>query len=199
MDMYLIKKLAREEARRARQQLFDKAGPDVPERLSHFASKALADKAPAIVAGYLPIRSEIDPRMAQADLVRRGWSLALPCVEDEDGAMSFRLWEMGEPLVQGAFQTEMPAHDAEMARPDVVLVPMLAFDVAGYRLGYGGGYYDRALDALRSGGDVRVIGLAFAGQLVKSVPKEDHDQPLDMIITEKGIWLPGATDFRNSL
>jgi len=204
MDMFMKKKLAREEARSARQQLFDKAGFDAAEKLSTYLNAALRDQPVGEIAGYLPINSEMDPRIAQADLMRRGWSVGLPCVEVEDAPLEFRLWEMGDPLIEGPHGIEMPAPEAELLSPTVVLVPMLAFDVEGHRLGYGGGYYDRSIEKLRKSHPVLVVGLAFAGQLVKSVPRDDHDEHLDMIVTERGIWLPGvsrngATDFKDRL
>ena len=187
------KKLAREEARQARQQLFDKASLEAPEQLSTHLATALAKTPVGEVAGYLPVNSEMDTRFAQADLARRGWAVGLPCVEVEDAPLEFRLWEMGDPLIEGPYGIEMPSPEAELLSPTVVLVPMLAFDVEGHRLGYGGGYYDRSIEKLRKSHSVLTVGLAFAGQLVKSVPRDDHDQVLDMIVTERGIWLPGVS------
>ena len=107
-----------------------------------------------------------------------------------DAPLLFRRWLPGDPLVTGAFGISEPAAAAQEVSPQVVLVPMLAFDRQGGRLGYGGGYYDRTLTALRAasdgGGDIVAIGVAFAGQLRDKVPVSESDHPLDWILTEIG-------------
>ncbi|MEI9994978.1 MAG: 5-formyltetrahydrofolate cyclo-ligase [Rhizomicrobium sp.] len=139
----------------------------------------------AIVAGYFPFRDEADPRGLMAALSARGHALALPSVEP-GRPLSFRAWKMGDAMHANAnaYGIPEPAAAAPAVTPAVVLVPLLAFDATGHRLGYGGGYYDRTFAVLK---DVRAIGVAYAGQEVPALPREAHDHPLDAVITETGV------------
>jgi 5-formyltetrahydrofolate cyclo-ligase len=142
-----------------------------------------------IVAGYYPIQSEINPFPLMQAFANRGHALCLPClVPGESGfRMIFRRFSIGEDLVHGPFDIRQPADHSEEVDPDVVMVPLLAFNRAGVRLGYGGGYYDRALERLRAQKVIRAVGIAFSGQEVAQIPFEVHDQPLDGIFTELGL------------
>ena len=145
------------------------------------------DGATGVVAGYWPMRSEIDPRPLMARFARAGWRIALPVTpaRETEAPLAFRLWSEGAALATHAFGMHEPHPDAETVRPEMVLVPMLAFDAAGDRLGYGAGHYDRTLQRLRAEGPIRAIGLAFAGQEAERLPADPHDQPLDAILTER--------------
>jgi 5-formyltetrahydrofolate cyclo-ligase len=145
------------------------------------------------VSGFLPIGSEIDPRPALRRLRVMGMNICLPCVVAPDAPLVFRAWEEHDPLVEETFGTKAPAPSAPERDPDILMVPMLAFDGAGYRLGYGGGFYDRSLEALRARKRVTAVGVAFSGQRVDAVPRGPHDQPLDWIVTEGGAFRPGDT------
>lgn len=145
-----------------------------------------------VVAGYWPIGTELDVRPAMRDLERLGHPLCLPAVVERDHPLLFRQWGDGDPLEEAAFGTSEPGAEAPALTPVVMLVPGLAFDADGFRLGYGLGYYDRTLGALREAGSLLAIGIAYAAQLIEAVPHEDHDQPLDLIVTENGIFVPGA-------
>jgi 5-formyltetrahydrofolate cyclo-ligase len=158
--------------------------PDFANRIAAFAD-ALNIPTHAIVAGYQPIRDEADPRGLMAALAVRGHALALPRIEAKGAALSFRRWRDGDALVDNHHGIAEPRDDADRVVPGVVLVPLLAFDASGHRLGYGGGYYDRTLDALKA----RTIGVAYAGQEIASLPREAHDRPLEGIITERGVRL----------
>lgn len=150
----------------------------------------LALPAGAVVAGYWPLRDELDPRPAMRGLARRGHPLALPVVVAPDRALVFRAWCAGDPLAGDALGLSAPLATASAVRPDVVLVPLLAFDRHGRRLGYGAGYYDRTLAALRAQGQVLAMGLAYAAQEMPEVAGDGDDQPLDGIVTERGIlWV----------
>lgn len=140
----------------------------------------------AVVAGYWPLRQEIDVRPLLARLRAHGCVIALPVVLAPHRPLLFRVWRTGTRLETGAYGTRHPGTTAATVVPDLVLVPLLAFDRAGFRLGYGGGYYDRTLAALRRRRKVLALGIAFAGQAVAAVPRDRFDQPLDGIVTERG-------------
>lgn len=138
----------------------------------------------AILAGYWPFGSEMDVRPALVALDRIGVLLTLPEVVAKDRPLRFRAWTPEEPLEEGDHGTYHPLASAPLMRPDVVLVPLLSFDRRGYRVGWGGGYYDRTLALLRKTGKVTAIGVAYAAQEVDEVPVDPYDQPVDWIITE---------------
>ena len=135
---------------------------------------------------YVPTGSEVDPRPLGLALARAGTLLALPVVTGLGEPLAFRRWEAGAPLPPDALGMPGPGPEAAEVRPDLVVAPLLAFDGDGGRMGQGGGYYDRTIEQLRSQGRVFVLGLAFAGQEVEKLPVEDHDQPLDAVLTEAG-------------
>ncbi|MDH5488610.1 MAG: 5-formyltetrahydrofolate cyclo-ligase [Rhodospirillaceae bacterium] len=141
--------------------------------------------ADSVVAGYWPMAGEMDVRPALVLLDRVGCLTALPEVVEKERPLRFRAWVPGEELVEGPHKTAHPLVTAPPMRPDVVLVPLLSFDRAGYRLGWGGGYYDRTLEALRKSGNVVAVGAAYSAQEVDEVPNDEFDQVLDWIITEK--------------
>ena len=136
-------------------------------------------------AGYRPIRGEIDPAPLMAALAARGVALCLPSARPGQ-VLGFRRWSPGEALNRGGYGIEEPRDDAPLATPDLIIVPLAAFDAAGHRLGYGAGHFDRTLEALRLSGPVFALGLAYAEQEVAAVPAEPHDQKLDAVLTEKG-------------
>jgi 5-formyltetrahydrofolate cyclo-ligase len=166
-----------------------------PETTTHAANavaetlaQALATSAAATVAGYWPLGDELDPRPAMQRLAAAGHRLALPRMEGPAAALAFHAWTWGNPLIRGGFAVMEPAPEQPKVKPQVVLVPLLAFDARGHRLGYGKGYYDRTLRTLRAAGGARLaIGLAFALQEVAKVPVAPFDEPLDAIVTEDGI------------
>ena len=160
--------------------------PGFAERIAVFASD-LGAPVGAVVSGYLPIRDEADPRALMAALAGKGHVLALPSVIERGAPLVFRRWSPGDATLIDMFGLTEPLASAEIMTPSIVLVPMLAFDAAGYRLGYGGGYYDRTLALLRAAGKVVAVGIAYAGQEVPGLPRRDHDEPLDAIVTEKGL------------
>jgi 5-formyltetrahydrofolate cyclo-ligase len=139
----------------------------------------------AIVAGYSPINSELDPFPLMQALAGKGAVLALPVVIARDHALIFRVWEPDEGLVRGPFGIFQPSSDADEVDPDIVLVPLAAFDRAGHRIGYGRGYYDRTLQDLRAVKKITVIGVAFAVQEIEIVPRLPHDEQLDCVLTER--------------
>lgn len=134
----------------------------------------------AVYGVYHPMGSELDPGAIRIAGARR----ALPVVVDRDAPLVFRLYHPGDPLEPDALGIPSPTQDAATIFPDVLFVPLLAFDRQGGRLGQGGGLYDRTLAALRARGPLLAVGLAYAGQEVDSLTLEPHDQRLDAILTE---------------
>lgn len=138
-----------------------------------------------VVSGFHPYLSEISTLPLLAKLAGAGWITALPVVVGKELPLLFRRWAPGDAMVSGLWDIQIPADTAPEVEPDVLLVPMLAFDRKGYRLGYGGGFYDRTLAKLRAVKLVTAIGVAYAGQEIDAVPRDAHDQPLDWIMTER--------------
>jgi 5-formyltetrahydrofolate cyclo-ligase len=150
----------------------------------------LAQHAPpkgAIIAGYWPMGDEMDPRPLMLAMASRGHALALPITPQRGQPLAFRAWAPGAALRPGPMGTSEPV-DGEELRPDVLLVPLLAFDRAGRRLGYGGGYYDRTLATLPG---AKAIGIAYAGQEMPEVPAGPQDFRLPLIATEAGVIVRG--------
>lgn len=162
---------------------------EAADRLPTFVD-AIAVAEGTIVAGYMPIRSEIDPRPLMATLAARGARLCLPVVGEDRETLVFREWHAGAALEPASFGLSVPGAEAAELTPEVLLLPLAAFDDAGNRIGYGKGHYDRALERLEALGPRRKIGLAFALQRVDAVPAEPHDRPLDLILTELGPRVP---------
>jgi 5-formyltetrahydrofolate cyclo-ligase len=147
----------------------------------------------AIVSGYSPIRSEIDPTPLMQMLAAQGARLALPVIVARDRPLRFRAWSAADRLVRGPLGIPEPLADAAELVPDIVLVPLAAFDRAGHRIGYGAGHYDRTLELLRRSKAVTTVGVAFAVQEIEAVPALPHDVALDCVLTETN-----AFDFRSS-
>lgn len=144
------------------------------------------------VAGYCPVKGELDVMVAMKALSARGHALCLPVIEHREAPLVFYAWRPGEALIKGSYGIEVPAA-GEVLAPAVVLVPLVAFDCRGHRLGYGVGYYDRTIDALRRmKKDIKAIGIAYSWQQVEAIPAEPQDERLDAIITEKGVIIPAV-------
>jgi 5-formyltetrahydrofolate cyclo-ligase len=160
---------------------------EAPARL---AEAMLAQHAPpegAIVAGYWPMGDEMDPRPLMLALASRGHAIALPITPPRGQPLAFRAWAPGAALSPGPMGTSEPVAGEEL-RPDVLLVPLLAFDRAGRRLGYGGGYYDRTLATLPG---AKAIGIAYAEQEMPEVPAGPQDMRLPLIATEDSVIICG--------
>ena len=150
-----------------------------------YLREALAGFKGKPLAGYMPIRTEIDPLPVMAE-----WAapVGVPVIQGEGQALRFHRWIPGCEMVDGPFGAQVPA-EAEAVVPEVLIVPLVAFDGRGYRLGYGGGFYDRTLEGLRAARKTVAIGYAFSAQAMDEVPLEPTDQRLDAMVTEAGvIW-----------
>lgn len=145
----------------------------------------IAIKHGAVIAGYAPIRSEIDPVPLLRALAAQGARLALPAVMARGKSLAFRAWSPGDKLTLGPLGILEPSPAAAELVPDIVLVPLAAFDRAGHRVGYGAGHYDFTLAHLRKVKTIAAIGLAFAVQEIKAIPMQPHDVALDYVLTEK--------------
>lgn len=139
-----------------------------------------------VLAGYIPIRSEMSPLPA---MEAHPGPVCVPVVTALHQPLQFYRWSPGAQMVEGRFGTHIPAI-ADHVVPDVLIVPLLAYDARGYRLGYGGGFYDRTLAQLRGMSKVLAIGLAYSAQQQDIVPTEPTDERLDLIVTEAGIFKP---------
>lgn len=185
-DVTQAKAAARKFGFSVRAAAHSSASPTTADELAQHVLAALAHRAPCSISAYLPIRSEIDPRPAMVALHDLGHRLCLPVIQGEGQALRFRAWHPGCKVINGPFGVAVPASGAWL-EPDILLCPLVAFDAAFYRMGYGGGYYDRSLQALRAARPVLAIGLGYAAQRSDSLPHDAHDQPLDGVATEHGV------------
>lgn len=176
----------RDEAKRRRAAAASAAGEGAADAVCRNLLAAVSLPAGAVVSAYWPMASELDPRPLMAALHGAGHPIALPVVVGRDRPLVFRAWAPGDGLEPAAFGTQVPGPDKPERTPEVILAPLLAFDRQGYRLGYGGGFYDRTLGVLRARARVLAVGLAYAGQEVSAVPHGPNDKRLDWIVTEAG-------------
>ena len=164
----------------------------VPDAAARLAARFLATipvAAGTVVGGYWPIGDEIDVLPLLAALRERGLSLALPVGAAPGLPLSFRAWRPGDELAPGAHGIAAPLASVETVVPGLVIVPLLAFDAQGWRLGYGAGYYDRTLEAFIAAGQVvMAVGVAYAGQEVPAVPHDGGDVRLDALVTEAATY-----------
>jgi len=172
----------------------------LPAEARKAAAEAIAARAfpfpiasGTIVSGFMPLTSEINPLPLMKKLAEAGARLALPKIAGRGKPLVMRAWQWGAPLDAGQWGIREPKPDAPQVDPDIVLVPLLAFDRAGQRIGYGAGYYDMTIARLRSRKSVTAVGIAFAAQEVAAVPATPHDAPLDLVLTESEI-----IDFRQT-
>jgi len=142
-------------------------------------------QTPAVVSGFWPMAEELDIRPLMMELANQGCQLALPVVVAKRQPLVFRAWRPGDALEAGVFGTLHPSPKREVVEPDALIVPLLAVDEEGWRLGYGGGFYDRTLEALRAKKSITAVGVGFNAQLVPEVPHGASDQRLDWLLTDK--------------
>jgi 5-formyltetrahydrofolate cyclo-ligase len=166
----------------------------LPAELRKAAAEAIAARpfplnirAGTVVSGFMPLKSEINPLPLMHKLASDGVQLALPRIIGRGSPLSMRAWQFGAPLDRGQWGIREPKSDALAVDPDILLVPLLAFDRAGYRIGYGAGYYDMTIARLRSLKTVTAIGIAFAAQEVAEIPKTPRDERLDLVLTEREV------------
>ncbi|MGE5366094.1 MAG: 5-formyltetrahydrofolate cyclo-ligase [Betaproteobacteria bacterium] len=163
----------------------------LPAEIRKAAAEAIAARAfplaiapGMVVSGFMPLKSEINPLPLMRKLADAGARLALPIVAGRGKPLIMRSWQWGEPLVPGVWGIREPPPAAPELQPDILLVPLLAFDRSGHRIGYGAGYYDLTIAQLRAKKPIAAVGIAFAAQEVESVPRTAFDARLDLVLTE---------------
>jgi 5-formyltetrahydrofolate cyclo-ligase len=177
-----LKERLRSEMLTRRDALDESVRDQAADRIAKYALDLPEFRNITPVGAYWPIRSEVDPRPLMEELIARGQDVALSQILHPH--LSWRLWEPGDVLVKGGFGVREPGPDAPEVFPKALLVPLVAFDRRGGRIGYGKGHFDRAIAALEAQHPVLTIGLAYAVQEIDEVPVEPHDRLLDVIITE---------------
>lgn len=184
-DMAESKAALRKQAYAARKQAHAASAGAAEAARDHFLASRVYTGA-GIISAYYPIRTEIDVTPLKAALHMAGHRLCVPVIEGAGLPLAFREWWPGVPMEAGPFGAEVPAGTDTLV-PDLLIVPLVAFDLNGWRLGYGGGFYDRTLERLRSRRRTRAYGYAYSAQQVDAVPSEITDQRLDGIVTEHGM------------
>jgi 5-formyltetrahydrofolate cyclo-ligase len=180
------KRALRKAAAAARAEAASRLAPaDAGARVAELLLASVPVAAGIAVSGYWPVADELDVRPLLTRLHGLDHAIGLPVVAARGEPLRFRRWEPGAPMVAAAYGILVPDETAPEIVPRLVLVPMLAFDRGGWRLGYGGGFYDRTLAVLRQAGPVLAAGVAFAAQEVAAVPRDPLDQRLDWIVTER--------------
>lgn len=173
------KSKARQAAKTIRRRVADESA--APQLITHFPPELER----GIIAGFASIKDEIDLWPLLTHLHKKGRQVCLPVTPKTPDVLSFRQWTPDSLLNTDRYGVSFPMGGTELI-PDVVFVPLLAFTKRGERLGYGGGYFDRTLQALREAGEVFACGVAYAGQEMAELPTDAHDQRLDGILTETG-------------
>jgi len=180
------KKALRAEAKARRLAAFEKHGASAGAQIAAHGLDFCGPRPPRIVSGFSAIGDEIDPAALMRRLDGEGFKLALPVIAGKAKPLLMRAWAPGEPLEDKTWGISEPLESAAEVHPDILLVPLLAFDPHGYRLGYGGGFYDRTLAKLRALKPVIAIGLAFDEQRLDAVPRDRYDLPCDWVLTPSG-------------
>jgi len=176
----------REIAKTERKTAAAELGADAASLFADHLFRALGPRLQGtVLSGYLEIGDELSVSVAMERHRTNGGQCALPVVTEADVPLGFRQWSPNGELENGPFRTRHPAAGSPEVTPEVLLVPLLAFDIAGYRVGWGAGFYDRTLSVLRDRGEVIAVGAAYSAQRVDRVPRDRHDQPLDWVITER--------------
>ena len=184
------KKLAREKARLIRRKLHKKHCHTASKQLLNFVPDILEKFGRSIVAGFLPIQTEINIIPLLHELVTEQCQLCLPVTPMEPGCLLFRTFSFGQKLELGPYNTKHPYEGSFQVFPDLVLMPLLTFDKNYYRLGYGGGFYDRTISKFRTTEKKACfVGVAYSGQAVDKVPIASTDEPMDGMLTPSGLIL----------
>jgi 5-formyltetrahydrofolate cyclo-ligase len=185
-DIIAIKREMRERQKARRAAALEVLGARINDDLVRQGTALLGERAPGVVSAYYPMAGEIWPLRLMAALKSNGHALALPVMQGKTDPLLFRVWAPGDELIAGVWGIRQPAPSQPAVLPDILLVPLLAFDTRGYRLGYGGGYFDRTLHDLRKRKPILAVGLGLDELEVDAVPHLDYDERLDWILTPSG-------------
>jgi len=147
----------------------------------------IAVKPGTIISGFMPMKSEINPLPLMRKLADAGAQLALPAITGRGQPLIMRAYSFGEELARGQWGIREPKPDTRHVDPDLLIVPLAAFDRAGHRIGYGAGYFDMTIHALRAKKNITAIGIAFAAQEIREVPATPRDERLDFVLTEREV------------
>ena len=140
------------------------------------------------VGSYLPFRNEISTNSIHELLFLLGYEISLPCIDDESKNITFRSWKMEDDLVENKYGILQPKESSGEEEPEMIIVPLVGFSISGHRLGYGGGYYDRFIEAKKNINKITTVGFGYSFQEVNNLPIESHDQKLNWILTEKYLY-----------
>jgi 5-formyltetrahydrofolate cyclo-ligase len=181
-DPAAAKRILRKTALANRTRAAEAAGPKAALLIARRVLGDFVFMKGAVIAGYAAVRGELDPFPLMAALANQGHPLCLP--QTRGDRLVFRAWKPGERLVVGRMSIPEPSDTARERRPELIIVPLLAFDKHGYRLGYGGGFYDRYLAEHRAKRTIRAVGIAFDAQEVEELPRDPADEQLDAVVTQ---------------
>jgi 5-formyltetrahydrofolate cyclo-ligase len=181
-----LKKRFREAAKLTRANAFRRHGAVAAERIAARGVAFAAPRPRAIVSAFAAIGEELDAAPLVLRLRAEGYRICLPVMQGKGRPLLFRAWDAGDPMAERTWGIREPLPSAPEVDPDVILAPLLAFDRTGYRLGYGAGFFDRTLAAVRARKPIIAIGLAYDEQEVDAVPHLDYDQRLDWVLTPSG-------------
>ena len=140
------------------------------------------------VGSYLPFRNEISTNSIHELLFLLSYEISLPCIDDESKNITFRSWKMEDDLVENKYGILQPKESAGEEEPEMIIVPLVGFSISGHRLGYGGGYYDRFIEAKKNTNKIITVGFGYSFQEVHNLPIDSHDQKLNWILTEKYLY-----------
>lgn len=185
-DTKAAKKALRERMRAWRQDLGQHAVVRAAEAVAAHGLAFLQPKPAAVISGFASLPDEFRLWPLLRTLSGQGYGLALPVMQGKGNPLIFRAWSPGDAMDSGVWGIAEPKADKAVLEPDILLVPLLAFDANGWRLGYGGGFYDRTLQGLRTRKSVVAVGIAFDEQRVDAVPHLDYDERLDWVLTPSG-------------
>jgi 5-formyltetrahydrofolate cyclo-ligase len=180
------KKRLRADAKIARASAFARHGSAASEALATHGLDFVRPATAAAISSFSAIGNEINPQPLMLRLAASGHPLALPAMQGKTEPLVFRTWRPGDQMAPAVWGISEPLASSPAVEPDIVLVPLLAFDVRGFRLGYGGGFYDRTLARLRAMKPIVAIGIAYDEQRLDAVPHQGYDQPLDWVLTPSG-------------
>lgn len=180
------KKQLRLRGKQTRARVMGQSGPQAAQRLAEHGLDFCEPQPSSVISGFAAFGEELDATPLMVRLAQEGHTLALPVMVAKAQPLIFRAWKPGDPMKEAMWGIMEPVDEAPLAVPDVLLVPLLAFDERGYRVGYGGGFYDRTIAGLCAKKPITTVGLALDELKVPSVPTDQYDQPLDWVLTPGG-------------